>query len=110
MGTLEVELEDQMFDDDLGIDDEEYFTTDEGSSSSEIIVDQEIDYPVDYTDAPVNSPSADVVDELLGEEEEIDLDDLSDLADDFDFDDLDDLAGDLNDEEDIDTSFIDDIL
>ncbi|MCH1523814.1 MAG: hypothetical protein L7S41_01530 [Candidatus Thalassarchaeaceae archaeon] len=110
MGTLEVELEDQMFDDDLGIDDEEYFTTDEGSSSSEIIVDQEIDYPVDYTDAPINSPSADVVDELLGEEEEIDLDDLSDLADDFDFDDLDDLAGDLNDEEDIDTSFIDDIL
>ena len=110
MGTLEVELEDQMFDDDLGIDDEEYFTADEGSSSSEIIVDQEIDYPVDYTDAPVNSPSADVVDELLGEEEEIDLDDLSDLADDFDFDDLDDLAGDLNDEEDIDTSFIDDIL
>ena len=110
MGTLEVELEDQMFDDDLGIDDEEYFTADEGSSSSEIIVDQEIDYPVDYTDAPVNSPSADVVDELLGEEEEIDLDDLSELADDFDFDDLDDLAGDLNDEEDIDTSFIDDIL
>ena len=110
MGTLEVELEDQMFDDDLGIDDEEYFTADEGSPSSEIIVDQEIDYPVDYTDAPVNSPSADVVDELLGEEEEIDLDDLSDLADDFDFDDLDDLAGDLNDEEDIDTSFIDDIL
>ena len=110
MGTLEVELEDQMFDDDLGIDDEEYFTADEVSSSSEIIVDQELDYPVDYTDAPVNSPSADVVDELLGEEEEIDLDDLSDLADDFDFDDLDDLAGDLNDEEDIDTSFIDDIL
>ena len=46
---------------------------------------------------------------MLGEEE-IDLDDLSDLADDFDFDDLDDLAGDLDDEEDIDTSFIDDIL
>ncbi|MBT6775117.1 MAG: hypothetical protein HOA89_00140, partial [Euryarchaeota archaeon] len=59
----------------------------------------------------VTPPSNDVVDELLGEEEDIDLDDLSDLADDFDLDDLDDLAEGLNDaDDDIDTSFIDDIL
>jgi hypothetical protein len=52
-----------------------------------------------------------VVDELLVDEEEIDLDDLSDLADDFDLDDLDDMAEELSElEDDIDTSFIDDIL
>ena len=52
-----------------------------------------------------------VMDELLVEEEEIDLDDLSNLADDFDLDDLDDMAEELaNIEDDIDTSFIDDIL
>ena len=52
-----------------------------------------------------------VVDELLVDDEEIDLDDLSDLADDFDLDDLDDMAEELSElEEDIDTSFIDDVL
>jgi hypothetical protein len=110
MGTLEVELEEQMFDQDFGMDDEESFIESDESSSSDNITTPQID-PIDYSEVSVTPPSNDVVDELLGEEEDIDLDDLSDLADDFDLDDLDDLAEGLNDaDDDIDTSFIDDIL
>ncbi|MEC7709043.1 MAG: hypothetical protein VYA39_04910, partial [Candidatus Thermoplasmatota archaeon] len=61
-------------------------------------------------DITESTPEADtdVVDELLGEEpEDLDIDDLDDLADDLD--DLDDLADDLG-EEDVDTSFLDDML
>ena len=110
MGTLEVELEEQMFDQDFGMDDEESFIESDESSSSDNITTPQIN-PIDYSEVSVTPPSNDVVDELLGEEEDIDLDDLSDLADDFDLDDLDDLAEGLNDaDDDIDTSFIDDIL
>jgi hypothetical protein len=63
------------------------------------------------------APSADseVVDELLGgPEEEVDIDDLDDFADDLDLEDLedlDDLADDLSvEDEDVDTSFLDDML
>jgi len=108
MGALEVELEEQMFDKDLEMEDEEYF--DETSSISENIGKFEPDIPEDYSESSTLTPANDVVDELLGEEEEIDLDDLSDLADDFDLDDLGDMVDDLDQDEDIDTSFIDDIL
>ena len=110
MGALEVELEEQMFDQDLGMDDDDYVIENESSSQSDNL---EIIDPVDYSEMPTNSPSNEIVDELLGNEEDIDLDDLNDLADDFDLDDfdLDDMAEELNDEvDDIDTSFIDDIL
>jgi hypothetical protein len=110
MGTLEVELEEQMYDQDFGMEDEESFIESDESSSSGEIETPQIDL-MDYSETSVTPPSNDVVDELLGEEEDIDLDDLSDLADDFDLDDLDDLAEGLNDaDDDIDTSFIDEIL
>ena len=111
MGALEVELEEQMFDQDLGMDDDDYPIENEGTYQSDSF--DQID-PVDYSENQIIPPSNEVVDELLGKDEDIDLDDLSDLADDFDdldFDDLDDMAEDLSEEiDDIDTSFIDDIL
>ena len=52
-----------------------------------------------------------MVDELLGiEEGDLDIDDLDDLADDLDIEGLDDLADGLDDDDDIDSSFIDEIL
>ena len=53
-----------------------------------------------------------MADELLGVEDdgELDIDDLDDLADGLDFEDLDDLAEGLDDDDDIDPSFIDDII
>ena len=111
MGALEVELEEQMFDQDLGMDDDDYPIENEGAYQSDSF--DQID-PVDYSENQIIPPSNEVVDELLGKDEDIDLDDLSDLADDFDdldFDNLDDMAEDLSEEiDDIDTSFIDDIL
>ena len=105
MGALEVELEEEMFNRDLDLEDEDY--TIENESDSQI---DNFD-PVDYDEIQQISPSNEIVDELLGVEEEVDLDDLNDLADDFDLDDLDDLAGELTQDADgIDTSFIDDIL
>ena len=41
---------------------------------------------------------------------ELDIDDLDDLADGLDFEDLDDLAEGLDDDDDLDPSFIDDII
>ena len=40
----------------------------------------------------------------------MDIDDLDDLADGLDFEDLDDLAEGLDDDDDLDPSFIDDII
>ncbi len=53
-----------------------------------------------------------MVDELLGDEsDDADLEDLDDMADDLDFDDLGEMAEDLNEaDEDVDASFLDDIL
>jgi len=43
--------------------------------------------------------------------DETDIDDLDDMADDLDFDDLGDMAEELNEEdEDVDPSFLDDML
>jgi len=63
-------------------------------------------------DAEAPEASEEVVDELLGDESgDVDLEDLDDMADDLDFDDLGDMAEDLNEaDEDIDPSFLDDML
>ena len=63
-------------------------------------------------DAEAPAASEEVVDELLGDEsDDVDLEDLDDMADDLDFDDLGDMAEDLNEaDEDVDPSFLDDIL
>jgi len=107
MGTLEVELEEQMYDEDFGMDeeipDEEFI--------SENVENIQFNDQINIDSLPPTPIANDVVDELLVEQEDIDLDDLSDLADDFDIDDLDNMAEELSDlDDDIDTSFIDDIL
>ena len=60
----------------------------------------------------IREASAEVADELLGVEDdgELDIDDLDDLADGLDFEDLDDLAEGLDDDDDLDPSQIDDII
>jgi hypothetical protein len=107
MGTLEVEMEEQMYDEDFGMEDD--FSEDEFISDT--IENVQFDEQMNIDSLPPTQLDNEVVDELLVDDEEIDLDDLSDLADDFDLDDLDDMAEELSElEEDIDTSFIDDIL
>ena len=107
MGTLEVELEEQMYDEDFGMDED--FSEDDFIPDN--VENVQFDEPVNIDSLPPTELDNEVIDELLVDEEEIDLDDLSDLADDFDLDDLDDMAEELVDlEDDIDTSFIDDIL
>ena len=107
MGTLEVELEEQMYDEDFGMDED--FSEDD--FIPENVGNVPFEEPVNIDSSIPTQLDNEVMDELLVDEEEIDLDDLSDLADDFDLDDLDDMAEELADiEDDIDTSFIDDIL
>ena len=107
MGTLEVELEEQMYDEDFGLDED--FSEDD--FIPENVENVPFEEPVNIDSSTPTQLDDEVMDELLVDEEEIDLDDLSDLADDFDLDDLDDMAEELADiEDDIDTSFIDDIL
>jgi hypothetical protein len=107
MGTLEVELEEQMYDEDFGIDDD--FSEDD--FIPENVENIPFEEPIKIDSSTPTHLDNEVMDELLVDEEEIDLDDLSDLADDFDLDDLEDMAEELSDiEDDIDTSFIDDIL
>ena len=107
MGTLEVELEEQMYDEDFAIDED--FSEDD--FIPENVENVPFEEPVNIDSSTTTQLDNEVMDELLVDEEEIDLDDLSDLADDFDLDDLDDMAEELADiEDDIDTSFIDDIL
>ncbi len=107
MGTLEVEMEEQMYDEDFGMDND--FSEDD--FTPDIVDNVQYDEQVNLDSLPPAQIDDNVVDELLVDEEEIDLDDLSDLADDFDLDDLDEMAEELSElEDDIDTSFIDDIL
>jgi len=115
MGALEVELEEQMAREAAGLSDDDDFeddliVDDDGpsfSSNQDIELDDEADADADAPDA-----SEAVIDELLGVgPDETDIDDLDDMADDLDFDDLDDMAEGLNEEdEDVDPSFLDDIL
>ena len=126
MGALEVELEEQIEreaagltgDEDFGFDDLEI---DEGLVSSARRKDGatsdsgESDYTATAASAgaaieedlgPAPAPDTNVMDELLGgDDENLDLDDLGDLADD-----LENMAGELDEDDDIDTSFLDDML
>ena len=112
MGALEVELEEQMAREAAGLTDEDFeddlMVDDEGPSFSST-QDAELEDKAD-TDAPDASEA--VIDELLGVgPDDTDIDDLDDMADDLDFDDLDDMAEGLNEEdEDVDPSFLDDML
>jgi hypothetical protein len=112
MGALEVELEEQMAREAAGLTDEDFeddlMVDDEGPSFSST-QDAELEDEAD-TDAPDASEA--VIDELLGVgPDDTDIDDLDDMADDLDFDDLDDMAEGLNEEdEDVDPSFLDDML
>ena len=127
MGALEVELEEEMNRRDAGLDEDDSFDEPIGfdASDQEISNVAEIDrgdaaevgeinqetlgaQPIEFGDDPTPSASFGVTDELLGDDDEIDLDDLADMADDFD---LDDVTDDLDDkDEDVDTSFLDDLL
>ena len=126
MGALEVELEEQIEreaagltgDEDFGLDDLEI---DEGLVSGARRKDgatsdsDESDYTATSASAgaateedlgPALAPDTGVMDELLGDDDEnLDLDDLDDLADD-----LENMADELDDDEDLDTSFLDEML
>jgi hypothetical protein len=112
MGALEVELEEQMAREAAGLSDDDFeddlMIDDDGPSFSSA-QDAELE-----EDADTNAPDASeaVIDELLGVgPDETDIDDLDDMADDLDFDDLGDMAEELNEEdEDVDSSFLDDML
>ena len=112
MGALEVELEEQMAREAAGLTDDDFeddlMVDDDGPSFSSA-QDAELEDEVD-TDAPDASEA--VIDELLGVgPDDTDIDDLDDMADDLDFDDLGDMAEGLNEEdEDVDPSFLDDML
>ena len=128
MGALEVELEEQMEREAAGLTDDEDFGADdleidgglvanarrkEGDTSEE----NKSDYtenmasagvPVEDDIGPTPSADSGVMDELLGDEDEdLDLGDLDDMADDLNFDELDEEE---SEDEDIDTSFLDEML
>ena len=111
LGALEVELEEEMTREAAGLSDaeESLEINDEHAPSFATVSDAQLD--VDE-DAEAPAASEEVVDELLGDESgDVDLEDLDDMADDLDFDDLGDMAEDLNEaDEDVDPSFLDDML
>jgi hypothetical protein len=127
MGALEVELEEQMMRESSGLTEDEEFGLDDLELTSDSFGgDPEsptVSYdgmgedamvePIggDYTGIP-SQTAEDVADELLGLEDDadLDIDDLDDLADDLDFEDLDGLAEGLDEDDDLDPSFIDDII
>ena len=120
---MEVELEEQLEREAAGLSEDEDFGIDEIESNDGLVANARIkeestsDESLSYNSENVDgegelidedadfAPSTDneVIDELLGDDEELDLGDLDDLADDLNFDDE-------SEDEDIDTSFIDDIL
>ena len=115
MGALEVEMEEQMNREAAGLSDDDFeddlVIEDDGPSFSSA-QDAELE---EQSEAATPDASEAVIDELLGvdsEEAEIDeLDELDDMADDLDFDDLGEMAEDLNEaDEDVDSSFVDDML
>lgn len=127
MGALEVELEEQMEREAAGLTDEEDFGADDLEIDTGLVAnarrkegDTSDENKSDYTEnmasagVPVEddlgpTPSADsgVMDELLGDDEELDLGDLDDMADDLNFDDFDEEE---SKDDDIDTSFLDEML
>ena len=113
MGALEVELEEQMSREAAGLSDaeESLEIDDENAPGFGSVPPLPPGLAIDE-DAEAPAASEEVVDELLGDEsDDVDLEDLDDMADDLDFDDLGDMAEDLNEaDEDVDPSFLDDIL
>ena len=127
MGAIEVELEEQMMRESSGLTEEEEFGLDELEISSDNFGGEPDAPSVSYDgmgeDAMVQpiggeytgtsrQTSADVSNELLGveDDDDLDIDDLDDLADDLDFEDLDDLAEGLDDDDDLDPSFVDEMI
>ena len=136
MGALEVELEEQLEREAAGLTDDEDFGGDDLEIDSGLVagarrqagaqIASDDSSAGDYTATaasagavseedlgPAPAPDTGVVDELLGgdEEADLDLDDLGDLADDLDdIAGLDNLADGLDDDEDLDTSFLDEML
>ena len=112
MGAVEVELEDQMNREAAGLSDDDFdddlVVEDDGPSFSSA-QDAELE---EQSEADAPDASEAVIDELLGvDSEEADIDELDEMADDFDFDDLGEMAEDLNEaDEDVDSSFVDDML
>ena len=115
MGALEVEMEEQMNREAAGLSDDDFeddLVIDDDGPSFSSAQDAELE---EQSEADTPDASEAVIDELLGvdsEEAEIDeLDELDDMADDLDFDDLGEMAEDLNEaDEDVDSSFVDDML
>ena len=123
MGAMEVELEEQLEREAAGLSEDEDFGIDEIESNDGLVANarikeestsdesltydsENVDGEGDFIDEDADftlSTNNEVIDELLGDDEELDLGDLDDLADDLNFDDE-------SEDEDIDTSFIDDIL
>ena len=128
MGALEVELEEQLEREAAGLSDDEEFGVDDLEIDGGLVANarrkdgdapdsSESDYtetaasagvPVEEDLGPTPSAESEVIDELLGaEEEELDLGDLDDMADDLN---LDEKSDDDSEDEDIDTSFLDEML
>ena len=128
MGAFEVELEEQMEREAAGLTEDEDFGTDDLEIDGGLVAnarrkdsDSSEESKSDYTETMASAgvqleddlgptPYADngVMDELLGDEDEdLDLGDLDDMADDLNFDDLDE---EQSEDDDIDTSFLDEML
>ena len=128
MGALEVELEEQMEREAAGLTEDEDFGNDDLEIDGGLVAnarrkdgDSSEESKSDYTETVASAgvqleddigptPYADngVMDELLGDEDEdLDLGDLDDMADDLNFDDLDE---EQSEDDDIDTSFLDEML
>jgi len=112
MGALEVELEEQMAREAAGLSDDDFddeFVVEDDGPSFSSAQDAELEEQSE-ADAP-DAPDA-VIEELLeADSEGAEIDELDDMADELDFDDLGEMAEDLNEaDEDVDSSFIDDML
>ena len=115
MGALEVEMEEQMNREAAGLSDDDFeddLVIDDDGPSFSSAQDAELE---EQSEADTPDASEAVIDELLGVDSEeaalAELDELDDMADDLDFDDLGEMAEDLNEaDEDVDSSFVDDML
>lgn len=121
MGAIEVEIEEALEREAAGLSEDEDFGIDDLEKEDGLVANakrkniatsdsidsdtfnQDTDDIADEFNQP-QSPDPSVMDELMAdEEEELSLDDLDDLADDLDL-------GDVSDSEDVDTSFLDEML
>jgi superfamily I DNA/RNA helicase len=105
MGTMEVEMEEELTREAMGItEEEELATLSSPSSISDFLEETSENADQDLTegiDEPTWDPDISVGEILSSKSEEIDLEDLNTLAD--------GLEDDLTEDDEIDTSFIDDL-